>query len=264
VRLFWEVARRAFRRFSTYRSATFAGVFTNTVFGFIKAAILVAVFRERATIGGFDVRDAVTFTFVSQGFLVVMGAFAGHLTLAERIVSGDVVTDLYRPVDLQLFELANDAGRAAFQCTVRAVVPLLAGGLVFDLRLPRTPWPWLVFALSVVLGIVTSFGHRFLVTMTTFWTLEYRAVSQMSTVVAMFFSGFMIPIGFFPDWLERLSRLLPYVGFAQIPIEVLLGKLRGAALVGALGSQVVWMAGLLLLGRWVLARATHRVVVQGG
>lgn len=264
MRLLWEVARRAFRRFSTYRSATFAGVFTNTVFGFIKAAILVAVFRERSMIGGFDVRDAVTFTFVSQGFLVVMGAFAGHLPLAERIVSGDVVTDLYRPVDLQLFELASDVGRAAFQCTIRAVVPLLAGGLVFDLRLPTSPWPWVVFGLSVVVGIVASFGHRFLVTLSTFWTLDYRAASQMAVVVAMFFSGFAIPIVFFPDWLERLSRLLPYVGFAQIPIEVLLGKLEGGALVAALGSQVVWAVVLLLLGRWVLARATHRVVVQGG
>jgi ABC-2 type transport system permease protein len=264
VRLFWEVARRAFRRFSTYRSATFAGVFTNTVFGFIQAAILTAVFRQRATVGSFDVRDAVTFVFVSQGFLVVMGAFSGHLTLAERIVSGDVVTDLYRPVDLQLFELASDVGRAGFQCTVRAVVPLLCGGLAFDLRLPSAPRLWLLFAVSVALGIVTSFGHRFLVTLTTFWTLDYRAASQMATVVAMFFSGFAIPIVFFPDWLERFSRLLPYVGFAQIPIEILLGKLHGLDLVAALASQVAWAVVLLVLGRWVLARATHRVVVQGG
>lgn len=264
MRLFWEVARRAFRRFSTYRSATFAGVFTNTVFAFIQASILTAVFRQRSMVGDFDVRDAVTFVFVSQGFLAVMGAFAGHLPLAERIVSGDVVTDLYRPVDLQLFELASDVGRAAFQCTVRAVLPLLAGGLVFDLRLPSSARLWLLFAVSVAVGIVTSFGHRFLVTLSTFWTLEYRAASQMATVVAMFFSGFAIPIVFFPEWLERLARLLPYVGFAQIPIEILLGKVEGTALVAALGSQVSWTVALLLAGRWVLARATRRVVVQGG
>lgn len=265
LRLMWEVGRRAFRRYSTYRSATFAGVFTNTVFGFIKAAVLIAVYRERTTVGGFDERDAVTFAFVSQGFLVVMGAFSGHLPLADRILSGDVVTDLYRPVDLQLFELATDVGRAAFQCTIRAVVPLLAGGLVFDLRLPSAPATWALFVVAVFLGLLVSFAHRFLVTLSTFWTLDYRAASQMSTIVAMFFSGFAIPVVFFPDWLERVARLSPYVGFAQIPIEVLLGKYpSGAALAAALGSQVVWAMALLAGGRLVLRAATRRVVVQGG
>ncbi len=265
MRLYWELARRSFRRFSTYRSATLAGVFTNTVFGFIKAAVLIAVYRERADVGGFDVRDALTFTFVSQGFLVVMGAFAGHLPLADRIQTGDVVADLYRPVDLQAFELAADMGRAAFQCTIRAIVPLLVGGLVFDLRLPSSPAVWLLFAVAVLLGLLVSFAHRFLVTLSTFWTLDYRAASQMSTVVAMFFSGFAIPVVFFPDWLERVARFLPYVGFAQIPIEVLLGKYEsGLALAAALASQVAWAVVLFTGGRAVLRAATRRVVVQGG
>ncbi|MBV9255191.1 MAG: ABC transporter permease, partial [Actinobacteria bacterium] len=35
MRLYWEVARRGFRRYATYRAATVAGVFTNSVFGLI-------------------------------------------------------------------------------------------------------------------------------------------------------------------------------------------------------------------------------------
>ncbi len=264
MRLWWEVARRAFARFSTYRSATYAGAFTNTIFGFLKASILLAVFRSRPEIGGFDAIDAVTFTFVSQGFLVVMGAFAGHLPLADRILNGDIVTDLYRPVDLQAFELATDVGRAAFHATIRAVVPIAVGGLVFDLRLPTDVRVWALFTVSVALGLVVSFAHRFLVTLTTFWTLDYRAASQMSVVIAMFFSGFATPIVFFPDWLEHLARMLPYVAFAQTPIEILLGKLQGTDLVAAVAAQIAWGVGLLVLGRAVLARATRRVVVQGG
>lgn len=264
MRLFWEVAKRAFRRFSTYRAATWAGVFTNTVFGFIRASILLAVFRERSDIGGFDVADALTFTFVTQGFLVVMGAFAGHLPLAERIVTGDIVVDLYRPVDVQLFELATDLGRAAYHCTIRGVFPVAVGGLLFDLKLPHDPAVWAVFALSVALGLFVSFAHRFLVTLTTFWTLEFRAASQMATVLAMFFSGFLIPIVFFPEWLEAVARALPYVSFAQVPVEVLLGKHTGAGLVAVLATQALWAIVLLVAGQALLRAATRRVVVQGG
>lgn len=264
MRLFWEVAKRAFRRFSTYRAATYAGVFTNTVFGFIRASIFLAVFAERGDVGGFDLRDALTFTFVTQGFLVVMNAFGGHLPLAERIVTGDVVVDLYRPADLQLFELATDVGRAAFHATVRAIVPVAVGGLVFDLRLPSSPAVWASFALAGTLGLVVSFAHRFLVTLATFWTLEFRAASQMAMVLSMFFSGFLIPIVFFPSWLEALARALPYVAFAQVPVEILLGKHTGAGLAAVVAMQAAWAVVLLAAGRVVLRAATRRVVVQGG
>jgi ABC-2 type transport system permease protein len=262
--LLWELAQRSFRRNATYRAATFGGVFTNTVFGFIRASVLLAVYRQRPDVGGFDVRDALTFTFISQGFLAVVGTFAGHLPLADRILSGDVVTDLYRPVDLQLFELATDVGRAAYQATVRAMVPVIAGGLVFDLRLPTTPGPWLVFLVSTFLGVVVSFGHRFAVTLSTFWTLDYRAPSQISVVLGLVLSGFSLPVVFFPDWAESVARALPYVAFVQMPIEVLLGKHHGIGLVGVLALQLFWAVVLIAIGRLVLSAATRRVVVQGG
>ena len=46
------LARAGFRRWSSYRAATLAGVFTNTVFGFIRVAILLAALRA----GGNDRR----------------------------------------------------------------------------------------------------------------------------------------------------------------------------------------------------------------
>src|SRR6478672_10297460 len=100
MRWMWEVAKRAYRRQATYRGATFAGVFTNTVFGFILAYVLLAVLRQRPLVGGFSAEDAVTFTFVMQGMLMVIGVF-GSTSIADRIRTGDVVSDLYRPVDFQ-------------------------------------------------------------------------------------------------------------------------------------------------------------------
>ena len=263
MRLFWEVAKRAFRRYSTYRAAAIGGTITSTIFGVIRASVLLAVYRERTDVGGFDAADAVTFAIVSQAMLH-MGLLGGHLGLADRIISGDVVTDLYRPTDLQRFELASDLGRAAYQGLSRSFLTVAVGAVIFDLKFPTTLGPYAWFAVSLLLANVACFAHKFLVTLSTFWTMDYRAPSQMATVVSMFFSGFAVPIVFFPQWLEDLSRLLPYVGFAQIPVEILLGKSTGAELVTALGSQLVWCGLLLVGGRALLARATHRVVVQGG
>jgi ABC-2 type transport system permease protein len=263
VRLYWEVARRGFRRYATYRGATFAGVFTNTVFGFIQAYVLLAVFRERGRIGGFDATDAVTFTFVTQGLLMVIAVF-NWVEIAERIRTGDVVTDLYRPLDFQAYWLAQDLGRAAFHAVFRGIPPFIVGAVAFDLRLPGSAGVWAAFLCSAALAAVVSFGLRFVVNLSAFWLLDVRGTLQITMAVWLLLSGITLPLVLFPDWLEGVARALPFAAMVQVPVEVFLGKRSGLGLVGALAGQAAWALALVGAGRVLLAAAVRRLVVQGG
>jgi ABC-2 type transport system permease protein len=263
VRLYWEVGKRGFRRYSTYRAATVAGVITNSVFGLIRAYILIAVFRQRTTIGSFDVTDAITFTFVTQGLLMPVGAF-GRMEIAERIRTGDVVADLYRPVDFQAYWLAHDLGRAAFELLARGIPPVLFGAIVFHLRLPHTLTTWLAFMASLAVAVIVSFGLTFMVNLTAFWLIDDRGANQLSTAIQLFLSGILLPIVLFPHWLEVIARNSPFAATVQLPVEVLLAKHPGASLLPVLTLQLLWAVGLLGLGRVVLAAATRKVVIQGG
>ncbi len=264
MRLWWEVARRSFRRYATYRGATMAGLFTNTVFGFIQAFVMVAVFASRAEVGGFDRKDALTYVFVTQGFLMMVNMIAGPGEISTRIRSGDIATDLYRPVDFQAYSLALDLGRAGFQALARGVPPFLVGALFFDLTLPDRPTVVGAFVVAAVLATVASFALRFLVGLAAFWILDDRGPAQLVGVVLMFFSGFILPVNFFPGWLEAVARALPFQVMLQVPIEVFLGRYRGVELLGALGLQALWCAVLLGAGRLVLRSAMQKLVIQGG
>ncbi len=61
VGLHLAVAAGGFRRYATYGTATAAGVFTNTVFGFIVAYTYIALWDERPGLGGYDQSQALTF-----------------------------------------------------------------------------------------------------------------------------------------------------------------------------------------------------------
>jgi ABC-2 type transport system permease protein len=58
--------------------------------------------------------------------------------------------------------------------------------------------------------------------------------------------------------------VLPFASVIQTPVDVWLGKRQGFALAGMLALQVFWAFALLAVGRFVLSRATRRVVIQGG
>ena len=246
-----------------YRGATVAGVFTNTVFGFLLAYVLLAVYEERQAVGGFDATDAVTFTFVAQALLMVMGIF-GDLEMADRITTGDVILDLQRPYDHQAWWAGVSYGKAAYYAIFRGVPPFLAGALVFHLRLPATVGQAMAFVVSVALGVGVAFGWRYLLGLTAFWLFDIRGANQLGWMVAQFLGGSFVPIVFFPTWLEATARALPFASMLQVPVEVWLGHLEGLGLAGALLLQVAWAAALLFAGRYVMGRAVRRLVVQGG
>lgn len=262
MRLYLEVARRTYRRVATYRSATVAGVFTNTVFGFLLAYVLLAVYRERGDVGGFDAIDVVTFTFVTQGLLMVLGMFS-DTEIADRITTGDVIVDLQRPYDNQAWWASVSYGKAAYYAIFRGVPPFVVGAMAFDLRLPSIAHA-LAFVVSAALGVGVAFGFRYLVQLSAFWLLDVRGANQLAWLTAQFLSGAFIPIVFFPGWLEGLARTLPFSAMVQLPVEVWLGRYDGARLLGVFLVQLVWAAALVVVGRGVLSLAMRRVVVQGG
>ncbi|MER5931320.1 ABC-2 family transporter protein [Streptomyces sp. NPDC002054] len=265
--LYPAVAAGGFRRFATYGTATAAGVFTNTVFGFIVAYTYIALWAERPDLGGYDQAEALTFVWVSQSLLAAGALIGGGFQeeVQERIRTGDIAVDLYRPADLQMWWLAADLGRAAFQLLGRGVVPLAVGALAFRLALPGDPLRWLLFVVSVLLALVVSFALRYLLGLAAFWLLDGQGVNLMATVVCIFFSGMVLPLSVFPGGFGELVRALPWAAMLQVPLDVLLGKHSGAgSAAGALGFQLGWAVVLLGAGRLVQSVATRKVVVQGG
>jgi ABC-2 type transport system permease protein len=263
LRLGFELARRGYRRYAAYPGATWAGVFTNTFFGFLIAYALLAVFDQRDSVGSYDAQDAVTYTWLAQGMLMTVYVW-GWFEVALRVRSGDVATDLQRPLDFQLYWLAQDLGRATYHGIFRGIPPFLLGALVFDVLVPGDPAVWLAFVASVFLAVVVSFAFRFLFNLAAFWLLDYRGAGILAMVASTFFSGQIVPLAFFPDWLETLAWALPFAAMVQAPIEVWLGHAEGLELVGLLALQAFWAVVLLGVGRAVLAAGMRKLVIQGG
>jgi len=265
VRLDWELARHGYRRYAAYPGATYAGLFTNVVFGFLIAYILLAVYEHAEVIGGYDVRDAIAYVWISQALLTVVGIFgASWYELARRVQTGDVATDLQRPLDVQRAELVQDLGRAGYHVLWRALPQFGLGALLFEITIPSEPGRWLLFALSVALAVLAGFGVRFLVNLASFWLLDYRGPVLLAIAVNLLLSGAIMPLAFFPGWLDTAARLTPFASMLQAPIDVYVGAPLGGSTALVLALQTFWALALYGAGRAVFAAGTRKLVVQGG
>ncbi|MFE9452615.1 ABC transporter permease [Streptomyces sp. NPDC006739] len=262
-RLYAAVAAGGFRRYATYRAATAAGVFTNTAFGMILVYTYTALWNEKPHLGGYDKAQAVTYVWIGQALLKTLANGGGGVEgeLMGRIRTGDVAIDLYRPVDLQMWWLSADLGRAGFELLGRGVIPFLVGALFFDLALPTRVTAWAAFLVSVLLAMLVSFAIRYLVALSAFWLLDGTGVMQLSWLVGWFCSGMILPLNVFPGAFGDVVRALPWSSLLQAPADLLLGHADPLA---TYAFQATWAVALLAAGRMVQAVATRRVVVQGG
>jgi ABC-2 type transport system permease protein len=262
--LWYAVVTTSARRHVSYRATTVAAVFANTILSGLRAYIVLALWRERPGLAGYDTTDAVTFAVVGQALVVFLAVFGGVIDIPWRVESGEIVSDIARPVGFLRWWLGHDVGRAWVFLLTRAAPPVAVTAVVFDVRLPSTPGAVSAFIVSTTLAFLVSFGIRYLVAMSVFWVADARGVMAVASVVSVFCSGAVLPLTIFPETVGTVARVLPFAATVQVPMDVYLGRETGLALAGALAFQAGWATALLTAGAVLTRRAIRRVVIQGG
>jgi ABC-2 type transport system permease protein len=262
MRLYYEIALRSFRRATTYRSAYIAGLLTNAFFGAVMSFVYMAVYGAGGQVAGLSVHDAVSYVWVMQS-LISIGAGWLPWEIMLTIRSGEVITDLTRPWSFYGYWLSRSLGERVFNLLVRGSLTYLIGVLYFNARIP-SPEEALAFALAIFFAMLASFAFGFIVNLTAFWLVDNSGVQAIANSLLGFFSGFLIPLAFFPPTLATIAQLLPFQAIAGLPAQVFLGQVKGAEVGRVLLLQLFWIIVLTGIGLLVERAAMRKVVIQGG
>jgi len=257
------LAAAGFRRYATYRQAMVAAIFTNSIFGFLRCSVLLAL-AGAGTVAGYDEPRLATFVWAGQGLIGVVLLWSPN-ELADRIRTGDVIADLLRPVDLVWQLLAADLGRAGLAVLTRFVGPVVVGALAFHLYAPRRPATYVLFACSMLLATIVCFGCRFLVNAAAYWLLDARGPQVAWTLLSAVLGGLYFPLWFLPRAAAVfLIAATPFPSLIQLPLDVLVERGPPVEQMMWVAVQAAWAVTILALCRWVQRRGERKLVVQGG
>jgi ABC-2 type transport system permease protein len=259
------LAKAGFRRFSTYRQATIAGIFTNSVFGFLRCFVITAVaVGGGGSAAGYAIPQLVAYVWIGQGLIATVGLW-GDTTLATRIRTGDVVSDLLRPIHPIVTYLATDLGRAAFALLTRFVVPIVVGVIAFDFYVPHRASTYPLFVTSLVLATVLCFGCRYIVNATSYWLLDGRGPQIAWTLLATLLGGLYFPLRFLPGpAVETLWLGTPFPSLLQAPLDIAVERVSTLEAVGYVGVQLAWLIVIFVAAAAVQRKGERTLVAQGG
>jgi ABC-2 type transport system permease protein len=258
-------ARRGFQRAITYRFQFWSELVVNLLFMYIFVSVWRALYAGRGSVAGYDRSRLLTYIIVTQTLITFQFTVGTWRVIEAKVRSGEVAIDLARPVDFQGMMLATSLG-AAFHTVLTNMVPkFLLFALAGVVGAPVTGLALGLFVVSAILGYLILFGIEFCIGIAAFWLVEVRGLYMVVMWgLAGLFSGYFLPLEFFPGWLAPIARALPFSAMIYTPAAIYAGSAAGAAAITAVLAQVAWVAALFGAGRLLFAIAFRRLVVQGG
>src|SRR6266487_4998436 len=260
-----------YRMLLQYRAAAFAGLVTQCFWGALKLMILAAFYAASQQDQPMSLPEVVVYIWLGQAFFGML-PWTIDGEFAQKVRDGSIAYDLLRPVDLYALWYSNTLAYRTAPTTLRAI-PL---GLFAMLLLPRlglTEWalrapPSLVsgglFGVSLVAAGALSTAITMLSQLSLLWTISAAGMDRIMPALVTLFSGMVVPLPLFPNWLQPLLHWQPFRGLVDVPFRIYSGNIPPPDALLEIVQQGVWVGLLVWLGRVMLARGTRKLVVQGG
>jgi ABC-2 type transport system permease protein len=271
LRPYLAVCAGRFQLTLQYRAAALAGFLTQCWFGVIRILVFAAFYAGGAARAPMSLADAITYTWLGQAFLVFL-PWNADPDVADMVRSGAVAYERLRPVDSYAWWYVRALAWSSARVLPRAVLmALFAAGLMPLVGLGKwglAPPPSLaaagLFLASAAGMVLLSAAITVLINIAMVRAMDERGPNILAAPIVNFFSGMVVPLAFFPDWLRPILRAQPIAGLVDIPFSIYFGGLAGWSAAGAIALQFGWVLVLAAFGRWALERAMRRLQVQGG
>jgi len=263
VRAYWAIVSARFRMLLQYRAAAAAGFGTQLFWGLVRIMILEAFYRSTTAKQPMSLEQAIDYIWLGQAMLMMLPAWL-DIEVTAMIRSGTVVYELLRPLDLYSLWFSRAVAARTAPTVLRAVPMFIAAGLFFGLRAPASPASAAAWLLAVLGALLLTCAISTLLTISLLWTISGEGIFQLTNTCMWIFSGMLVPLPLFPDWAQGALNVLPFRGLMDIPARLYSGNLSPGVAGALFLHQVLWAAGLILIGRLLLARGARRLVVQGG
>jgi ABC-2 type transport system permease protein len=253
-----------------YRTDALSGVLTQFGFGFMYVLLYMAFYRANPGAFPMTLGQTVTYIWLQQGLARLMMLGFGDRDSSDMtaaITSGEIAYELVRPTDffnrwacqICASRLSGGLLRVMPMIIVAALLPAPYG-----LTLTADGLRIFLFVLTSLLAMGIVVCITMLVNIAVFYTLFPSGVRGLMALATEFFSGFIVPIPFFPQPFRTVAELLPFGSLQNVPLSIYNGSLTGGGLMRAVALQLFWLIALWCIGRIAMSRALKRVVVQGG
>ena len=207
----------------------------------------------------------ITYVWLMQMFLALINQFTKDEELFKIIREGSLSYELTRPKHLYFLWYFKLLG---FANVLLRFFPLLVVTILlpepYCLSLPASFSHFCLFLLSLIMGALLVVSLVVLYPIICLHTLNEKGLVAFIITLGDLLSGLVVPIPFFPKFLQIISSFLPFQYISDLPFRIYVGNISLEDGIYGIFLQFMWMIIMIGIGNLLLQKSIKKVVIQGG
>ncbi|MBR3771179.1 MAG: ABC-2 family transporter protein [Clostridium sp.] len=216
-----EVAYVTYKEWSAYRTYSMVSIFVGPVFFIVQYFIWHAIYGNQTSLQGMELQEMIRYFGVSTlvGYLVMDFA---DWNLSMLVRTGKFLTFAIRPIHHRFFALSQKVGHRILGFVFEFLPCLVIFQFLFRINMKPDHLGW--FVLSVMLAFLMHFYAYYIMGLLAFWLVKTDGIREVFALLSSICSGALIPLVFFPHWLQVVQFFLPFQYIIYVPSMVFTGK----------------------------------------
>lgn len=250
-----------------YRAAAWAGIATQIFFGFVYIMVYIAFYESGSKELPMQLDQLITYLWLNQALFTLIYMFYKDPELFNLVKTGNIAYELIRPKNLYFMWYFKIIGQRLAMVLLRFIPFIIFLVLLpepYRISLPASIPGFLMFLLTLAVGSLLMTAIITLYPIIAMRTLNEKGIVGVIIAIADILSGGVVPLPFFPKFLQAISRLLPFQYISDLPFRLYVGNISPTAGLQGLVIQLVWIVILVTFGYIFMQKNLQKVVVQGG
>ena len=171
-------------------------------------------------INGLTVQDMLWYLMMAE--TIELGRPPLARTISENVKDGSIAYLLNKPYDFMLYQFSTAMGETIF----RAMMNAIFGGVTvwFLVGAPAHPSGILIAIPAVIGAWVLHFCINAMIGLLAFVVEDVSAFTWIYQKLAFIFGGMLIPLDFYPHWLQVVAKALPFSSTIYGPARLFVSR----------------------------------------
>lgn len=263
VRVYNQIIKTGIIRSLSYKFEVYGNVLMQAIIMIASAYFWKALFKNADSVQGVTVDTMLIYTVVSSMISVVLSSDV-EWRIMKSVEKGTIAIDMMRPINVFSIFFAEDIAKLISLFFQNLLPVFIIGSLIVGIPRPASTSALILFLASLVMAFFINWFIAVMFGMISFWAIEMSAIFQVKKHLIRLLSGSIIPIWFFPGWLQNILYALPFAYLYQLPLDIYIGKATSADIVRGMLVQTVWLVAVAVMFAIFEKNVVKKVMIQGG
>lgn len=208
-----------------------------------------------------------SYLWLNQSFFALLNLYGRDSEIFDMIKNGNIAYELTRPKNLYFMWYFKILGQRLANVSLRCVPVIVISLLLpkpYNLSLPVSFEALIISIIGLLIGSLLICAIINMYHVITLSTLNEKGIANIFISVADLLSGLVVPIPFFPNWLQTVSNYLPFRYVSDLPFRVYSGDVSIENGLFGILIQFFWIFIIIMIGYLLVKKSLKKVVVQGG